>query len=213
MRAYKFTLICLLSTLLTACQGFNPSTDTMGVVFSSALNSNTATYLPGFEYIEVEFDGKKTALALGYRTFNGQDVEEYWYSGTGEMIALRNGRISQVMGMTNEVRQTSREIPSWSQLQANHLPLTWMRVRDLQPRYRYGVIEYVTSEVRQNKRSEDEQTQTWVYERVSSKAADGSEWRYQDRFRLNNGLVVSSEQCIAPQMCFKLKPLGVMVRK
>lgn len=213
MRASKSTFICLLSTLLAACQGFNASTDTIGFAFSSALNSNTATYLPGFEYIEVEFDGKKTALALGYRDFNGQDVEEYWYSGTGEMLALRNGRLFQVMGMTNEVRQTSREVPSWSQLQANHLPLTWMRTRDVQPGYRYGLNEYVTSEVRQSKRSESEQIQTWVFERVSSKTADGREWRYQERFQLDKGVVVFSEQCIAPQMCFKLKPLGVVVKE
>lgn len=213
MRVFNFLLVCLLSTLLAACQGFNASTDTLGVVFSSALNSSTATYSPGFEYIEVEFDGKKTSLALGYRAFNGQDIEEYWYSGTGEMLALRNGRLFQVMGMTNEVRQTSREVPSWSQFQANQLPLTWMRTRDVQPGYRYGVDEYVTSEVRQNKRSESEQTQTWVVERVSSKAADGRVWRYKERFQLIHGVVVFSEQCIAPQMCFKLKPLGVVVKK
>lgn len=158
-------------------------------------------------------DGRKTALALGYRTVNGIDVEEHWYSGTGEMLVLRNGRLSQVMGMTKEMRRTSREGPSWSQLEASYSPLTWMRKRDVQPGYRYGVDEYVTSEIRQIKLSDQDQTQTWAFERVSSKSADGREWRYLERFQLDKGVVVFSEQCVSPKMCFKLKPLGIVVKK
>lgn len=199
--------------LLSACQGFNASTDTLGVVFSSALNSNNSTYAPGFEYIEVELNGKKTALALGYRKVDCVDIEEHWYSGVGEMLTLRNGRLVEVLGMTSEVRQTSREIPRWDQLEPNHSPLTWMRTRNLHPGYRYGVKEYVTSVVKVNKQVDGHSNQTWVHENVQSERANGREWRYEEKFQLENGRVVFSEQCLAPSICFKFKPLGVVVKQ
>jgi len=213
MQTFKYSLKFLLISLLSACQGFNASTDTLGVVFSSALNSNNSTYTPGFEYIEVELNGKKTALALGYRKIDGFDVEEHWYSGVGEMLTLRNGRLVEVLGMTSEVRQTSREIPKWDQLEANHSPLTWMRSRNLHPGYRYGVKEYVTSEAKVNKQVDRQTNQTWVHETVQSERADGREWRYEEKFQLENGRVVFSEQCLATNICFKLNPLGVMVKQ
>ncbi len=213
MHTSKYSLTFLLISLLSACQGFNASTDTLGVVFSSALNSNNTTYAPGFEYIELELNGKKTALALGYRKVDGGDIEEHWYSGVGEMLTLRNGRLVEVLGMTSEVRQTSREIPKWDQLEANHSPLTWMRTRNLHPGYRYGVKEYVTSEVKVTKQVDRQTNQTWVHENVQSERADGREWRYQEKFLLENGRVVFSEQCLAPNICFKLKPLGVVVKQ
>lgn len=200
-------------SLLSACQSVNPTMDTLGVVFSSALNSNTSMYAPGFEYIEVELNGKKTALALGYRKVDGVDIEEHWYSGVGEMLTLRNDRLVEVFGMTSEVRQTSREIAKWDQLEANHAPLTWMRTRNLHPGYRYGVKEYVTSVVKVNKQVDRQANQTWVHEKVLSERADGREWRYEEKFQLENGRVVFSEQCLAPNTCFKLKPLGVVVKR
>lgn len=203
----------LLLALLSACQGFSASTDTLGFAFSSFLNSNNALYVPGFEYLEIEYEGKKTLLALGHRKVEGDDVEEQWYSGVGEMLSLRNGRLQEVMGMTSEVRQTSRNIPKWEQLQANRSSLTWMRTRNLHPGYRYGVNEFVTSEAHVSKQSDLEKNQTWVYESVLGQLANGREWRYQEKFQLENGRVVRSEQCVAQHLCFKIKPLGVMVSK
>ncbi len=213
MHTSKYSLTFILISLLSACQGFNASTDTLGVVFSTVLNSSNTTYVPGFEYIEVELNGKKAALALGYRKVNGVDTEEHWYSGVGEMLTLRNGRLVEVLGMTSEVRQTSREIPKWDHLEVNHSPLTWMRTRNLHPGYRYGVKEYVTSEVKVNIQEDRQANQTWVYENVQSERADGREWRYEEKFQLENGRVVFSEQCLAPNICFKLKPLGVVVKQ
>lgn len=213
MRVFKYSLTCLLMSLLSACQGINASTDTLGVVFSSAINSNKTMYVPGFEYIEVELNGNTTALALGYRKVEGADIEEHWYSGVGEMLTLRNGRLVEVLGMIGEVRQTSREIPKWDQLEANHSPLTWMRTRNLHPGYRYGVKEYVTSEAKVNKKVNRQTNQTWVLETVQSERADGREWRYEEKFQLENGRVVFSEQCLTPSICFKLKPLGVVVKQ
>jgi Group 4 capsule polysaccharide lipoprotein gfcB, YjbF len=211
MRACKFIFVCLLSVPLVGCQGLNASVDTLGVVFSSVVNSDRATYMPGFEYIEVELAGKKTALALGYRKVSGSDIEEYWYSGAGEMLALRNGRLIESMGMTHEVRQTSLDVPRWEQLGANPLPLTWMRTRNLHPGYRYGVKEYVTSEAQFSKQGDWGARQTWIHESVIGQLMDGREWRYQERFQLEYGRVVFSEQCISEKICFKLKPLGVVV--
>lgn len=213
MSLYKRLINYMFLVLLSACQGFSASTDTLGFAFSSFLNSNKAFYLPGFEYLEVEFEGRKTLLVLGRRNVEGEDIEEQWYSGVGEMLSLRNGRLNEVFGMTSEMRQTSRNIPKWEQLQANRSPLTWMRTRELHPGYRYGVNEYVTSHANGNKQANLQNNQTWVYESVLSQLANGREWLYQEKFQLENGRVVFSEQCVAHNLCFKLKPLGVMVSK
>jgi hypothetical protein len=45
---------------------------------------------------------------------------------------------------------------------------------------------------------------------VSSRLLGGRAWRYRDRFAVQAGRVVYSEQCINPGLCLTLRPLGVV---
>lgn len=215
-RIYFFCLVCLTAVTLGGCQGFNPVTDTAGHFLRSNEKADKTAYLPGFEYLEVEWQGRKAAMALGYREYKGLQVSEYWYSGQGEMLKLLNGRIVQVFGMTQEVRSLSTNTPAWADLLSHRLPVVWSQTKDTMPGYQYGLQEFVISQ--QVTPTHDEvtlvnTTASWVLEEVKSKEEGGKTWIYQQKFALTNDRVIYSEQCVAQGICFKLKPLGVVVPK
>lgn len=223
---YKAFPSIFLAALLCACQGVNPSLDTARAMFPSiALRIN---YQPGVEYLQVSHGGHKAAMALGWRKADGPVVHEYWYSGQREMLHLLDGRMFSVMGMTQELRTqvpANPAAPSWqaiaeaTQSKASGGALVWSRTRDVQPGYRYGVVEYITS--RQIKPTPAQQAQLtrltlaaetamWFEDQVEGKAQDGQTWRYTEQFAVANNRVVYSLQCVGPDLCLRLQPLGVM---
>jgi len=130
-----------------------------------------------------------------------------------------------VMGMTQELRAqvpNNPAAPSWqaiaeaTQSKASGGALVWSRTRDVQPGYRYGVVEYITS--RQIKPTQAQQAQAgnaaetavWFEDQVEGKAQDGQTWRYIEQFAVANNRVVYSLQCVGPDLCLRLQPLGVM---
>ena len=62
----------------------------------------------GFEYLLLEIDGRKTAMALGGRERVAEAgrvmVHELWFSGHREMIHMVDGRIHTALGLTVEWR-------------------------------------------------------------------------------------------------------------
>ena len=201
---------------LMGCQNLNPVSDTALYFFTPGNASKHVAYVPGFEYLELDWDGHKAFLALGYRSVNTFSVVEHWYSAQGEMLSLRNGRIVEALGTTHEVRNKSSNEPSWADLIARKSPMVWIGVKDVMPGYRYGLKEHAisqnvipTNSERQLLKVEAE----WVLEEVKSKTPSGEVWIYQQKFAIANDKVIYSEQCISPQVCFKLRPLGVVVSR
>ena len=218
MKSYKLktSLCCAVLAFLAACAGSNPVTETAGYFFRSSVSAQEKNYVPGFEYLEVEWQGRKSAMALGYRSLNGAQTAEHWYTSQGEMLKLQNGRIVQVLGMTREVRRLSTNTPSWTDLILHKLPVVWSQTKDVMPDYRFGLQEFVITQ--QVNPKSDEQSLIkgathWIAEEIKSKDAIGKTWIYQQKFALANDKVIYSEQCVARDMCFKLKPLGVVVPK
>jgi Group 4 capsule polysaccharide lipoprotein gfcB, YjbF len=200
--------------VLPGCQGFNPVIDTAGHFWAGKAHKNS--FSPGFEYLEVEWQGRKAAMALGHRETKGAQVNEHWYSGQGEMIKLVNGRVVQVLGMTKEVRHALGTPPAWADLLTHRSPVVWSQTKEVMPLYRYGLQEYFLSRQSTPTASEKaiaSEATAWVVEEVKSKTEKGMPWIYQQKFALVAGKVIYSEQCVAPEMCFKLKPLGVVVPK
>lgn len=201
---------------LTACAGFNPVTDTAGYFLQSSVSSPEKNYMPGFEYLEVEWHGRKSAMALGYRSISGTQTDEHWYTNQGEMLKLQNGRIVQVLGMTREVRRLSSNTPSWTNLTSRKMPVVWSQTKDVMPGYRFGLQEFVITqqvEPTSTEQSLSKAATHWIAEEIKSKDASGKTWVYKQKFALVNNEVVYSEQCVAKDMCFNLKPLGVVVPK
>lgn len=207
-RAFAFA--CVLPVLV-GCQGFNPVVDTVASLLPNGAGSNA--YQPGLEYLQVSLDGRQSALALGYRQAKGLDVHEHWYSGQREMLHLVNGRVVEAQGMTHELRKQSDKVPTWQELAESKRPLVWSRTKDLMPGYRYGQVEYIISQwvvPTPQEAALVNQPAQWFIEQVKSKTADGREWLYNETYAVVNKSVIYSQQCIAPEVCLTLRPLGVV---
>lgn len=216
MRIFKTAIQSVILLGLAACAGLNPVTDTAGHFLQSSIFSPETTYSPGFEYLEVEWQGRKSAMALGYRSIRGTLTDEHWYTSQGEMLKLQNGRIVQVLGMTREVRRLSTNTPAWTDLTSRKLPVVWSQTKDVMPGYRFGLQEFlITQQVEPttNELSLSRSATHWIAEEIKSKDAIGKTWIYEQKFALAKNEVVYSEQCVAQDMCFKLRPLGVVVPK
>jgi len=175
-------------------------------------------YKPGFEYLAVSLDGRASVMALGERRVYGRGesrhVHEHWYTGQGEMLYLVDGRIQQVLGFTHEWRGQTSMPPIWDAVLSNSREISWRRVLDVMPGYRYNLIDTVTTyKTTAPQRLPDgvsPQAQ-WVADLVNSKDDDGLEWWYLQKFAVLNSRVVYSEQCIDKALCLKMRPLGVVV--
>lgn len=208
---FNFSVLTLIFAL-SGCQGLNPVNDTAGYLFRS--KSPKVNFLKGFEYLEIEWRGRTSTMVLGYRESQGSQVSEHWYSGQGEMLQLINGRIVQVIGMTKEVRNVSSYPPAWTDILTDQSSVAWMQTKEVMPRYRIGLQEFMMS--RQSTPAASEKALAadatgWIIEEVKSKNEKGMPWFYQQKFALISNRVVYSEQCVTHEMCFKLKPLGVVV--
>jgi len=211
IKFFRTTVCVCVSLALAACQGFNPVVDT----FANLMPKGAAdsAYQPGLEYLQVSLDGRSSAMALGYRQTKGLDVHEHWYSGQREMLHLVNGRVVEVQGMTHELRKQSDKVPNWHDLAESKRPLVWSRSKDLMPGYRYGQVEYIISQWIEPTAQEValvNQPAQWFIEQVKSKTADGREWLYKEIYAVVNNQVIYSEQCVAPELCVTLRPLGMV---
>lgn len=195
---------------LAGCQGVNPVADTVLSQFNSRKLVN---YSAGFEYLLVGIHGREVTMALGVREVRDGALHEFWYSGQREMLHLCDGRITEVVGMTQELRYSSKGTPSWDELMQSGRPLVWSRSRDSMPGYRVGLTEFVISQ-RVTPTPEEAkaagQAAMWVEEEIKSKKLNGANWIYREQFAISDGRVVYSKQCITPELCFELKPLGVV---
>jgi len=89
--------------------------------------------------------------------------------------------------------------------------VVWQRHLDLMPGYRYGVFERVTTaKSKRPKHAPDDVAVAaqWVTETVQRQESNDRVTTYPQWFAWQEGRVVYSEQCLAADMCFKLKPLG-----
>lgn len=196
---------------LAGCQGLSPVTDTLVGAYQKV--DHSSAYRQGLSYLSVSVDGHQAAMALGAQRHDGHRLHQHWYSGQREMLYLVDGRIHEVMGMTHELRAQTPLAPTWEDLQQSAGPKVWSRTLDVQPGYRYGVMAYVVTQQispTPSKKLLADQNAIWFEERISTTNAQGRPWNYTQVFAWHNQQVVYSEQCIAPDVCMVLKPLGVM---
>lgn len=174
-----------------------------------------------FEYLQVEIKSAQFLLALGRRSRDAHNVViEHWYSGQSELLELRNGRIWRLSGAMTEWRGQVSAAPKWSAL-ADVERVTWKRQLDIMPGYRYGQIDHIDSQrlpsppasAKQNLSSQAEQL-WWFSDTITSRDETGQPWIFKQVFAIESGAEhpdgrwIYSEQCVAPQMCMKLRYLG-----
>lgn len=123
----------------------------MALAFSGGSLADTVELNPAYRYLRVVVDGRSAMLVLGYLDADsaapGRRDIEVWYSGEGEVIRLRNGRIAGTSGLTTDWRSVSAAAaPEWGRLTAMRSEpqpvATYERRRD-ESGYRVGITDRV----------------------------------------------------------------------
>jgi hypothetical protein len=220
LRSVRLTLLMLFSVVICSCASMRPP-EYVGALTSSLQSSvqNSLKVIdlkPGFEYLLIEIDGRKTAMVLGAREVLSQQgqaqVHERWYSGQREMVHMVNGRLQTAVGLTVEWRQQRSSPPAWESLAQLGSSLTWTRELDVMPGYRFGQTDHVQTRVSSAPKGAPilPSGVLWFSDWVRSPQALGGDWVFAQHFALHQGKVVYSEQCLAPTVCFKFQPLGMV---
>jgi hypothetical protein len=211
----RFFLLFGVVLSMLGCRS-NPAYDTLTTLLP--WQKQFAQVQPGVEYLWVSVGGRVTVMALGERTLVGVAPNvarhEYWYTGQGEMLYLRNGRIQEAKGFTHEWRGQTSSPPEWAVVLQSNRALSWRRQVDVMPGFRYNLVDHLTTYKLSSPRQLPEQVQptaVWVGDAVKSKNENGRAWRFEQRFAIEHGVVVYSEQCLALELCLKLRTLGVVV--
>ncbi len=121
--------------LLQALQGLWP--DRAPAITQARLN-------PSYRYLLASLGDSSALLVLGYidHDLQGRPVE-VWYSSTGEVIRLLDGRLVGTAGLPRDWREVRLPaLPAWGALGLE--PLQFERERDEMPGYRSGLREVVT---------------------------------------------------------------------
>ena len=216
----RFILLLLFGSILCACATFQPP-EYVGALTSSLQsrvenNAKLKNLKPGFEYLLIEIDGRKTAMALGSREVllqQGQEqVHERWYSGQREMIHMVNGRLHTAVGLTVEWRHQRSTPPTWEAVGQAQDNLTWRRELDIMPGYRFGQTDHVQTRVSAAPKGVPilPSEARWFSDWVRSPQPMGGDWVFAQHFALHQGKVVYSEQCLSPTVCFKFQPMGLV---
>lgn len=184
---------------------------------------------PAYPFLRLTRDGMQAHLVLGYRTTRSGgglpvSVLDHWYSADQVLLALQDGRISQLLGTQIEWRAVQQaQRPEWSELAVAPVaqPRTWTRHHDEMPGYRYGLSETIRSQrVDRGMPTSLDQTVLpvplaalrWVLDEVEATRPDGSRWSYRQWFALGEWQgrwqVLWSLQCTAPHWCLELQPLA-----
>jgi hypothetical protein len=184
---------------------------TLQHAISGKPNTAQGVFLPGYDYLLIDVQGRQAVMALGKRqmatTPDGDVTDEYWYSGDKEMLHLRNGRIQKLLGTPTEWRDSRGQPPAWANLQAGQAASPWLRERDEMPHFRYGIQDRINTQAVATApagRSLANQPVQWVQDSVVTTDPQGQRWAFEQHFALQNNRVVYSEQCISPQLCLRL---------
>ena len=216
----RFICMMVISLVMCACSTLRPP-EYVGALVSTfqsffQMDLKGLGLKPGFEYIQIEIDGRKTAMALGSREVlmhqGQQQIHERWYSGQREMIHMVDGRLHTAVGLTVEWRQQRSAPPTWEAVVQSKAGLIWQRELDIMPGYRFGhADQMLTRAGRAPPGAPALPADTrWFSDEVRSPQALGGDWVFVQHFAVQQGRVVYSEQCLAPTVCFKFKPLGMV---
>jgi Group 4 capsule polysaccharide lipoprotein gfcB, YjbF len=149
----KYLCIAACVASLFGCSGHNTSlvSDLVRLAWQeSAQRDVTLTQVlnPAYRYLRVTLDGRAFLMVLGYVDVDADALEptEVWYTGQGEVLRLKNGRLLSMTGIKTDwlaVRNTG--VPTWTSLAA--LPesaiVRYTRMRDLKELYQFGIQEQV----------------------------------------------------------------------
>lgn len=177
---------------------------------------------PSYRYLRTTVDGRVIFMVLGNVDQRPEGSVEVWYSSTGEVVRLLDGRLVSTTGLTTDWRQVRfpQQLPAWPAAESSNTPspadaaVSFARERDLMPGYRMGVRDQVTrTAVAPPKTSAltgvDASSLHWYEERSTSYPVDAA--LPPARFAISQTApggrpqVVYSEQCISNDLCLSFE--------
>lgn len=170
---------------------------------------------PKFTYLRVTRGSHVGLLWLGSVERRAEGAVEVFYSGSGEVVRLLNGRVVGALGLATEWRHVDITPPAWAAVAKNQQSAPYRRTRDVMPGYRSGVrdelvLSVVAPPARTALKGVDAASFTWFEESARSgggplRAADPQKLppaRYAVRFTAAGETVEYGEQCLSPDFCF-----------
>lgn len=167
---------------------------------------------PAFSYLRVTLRGNVAYLALGSIDPHPQGDTETWYSASGEVLRLREGRIAELLGTVVEWRDMRMTgWPGWNAaVAAGANGVDWSRYRDVMPGYRYQVhdqlqLRPVAPPTGTLLQRVPPSSLRWFEERRVGASRDNVEALPPARFALEvvegRARVVYGEQCLRADFC------------
>ena len=213
-REWLSAFICL--PLVGCTPGMGAAVDSVLHIARRGSPTDDIRLDPAFPYLRTTMGGSVGFAWLGNTEQNEHGPVEAFYSRSGEMIRLQNGRILTALGFTTEWRKVDwPQFPGWSAIANAPAPTPFVRVRDVMPGYRTGLREAVTLRRidppgRSALRGVDPATLAWFEERVQPvdgglSASDAERLppaKYAVEIAGGKETVVYSEQCLAKDFCF-----------
>jgi hypothetical protein len=167
------------------------------------------TFNPNYRYLRVVTGGQAVFMVLGYIDQRPEGAVEVWYSGSGEVVRLLDGRLVGTTGLSTDWREVRlSDPPGWSQSDAR----SYERERDMMPGYRFGIRDRIV----QTPIAPPPQVALagtaasslrWYEERSTSRPASAA--LPPARFGVSQAggtpRVVYSEQCISNDLCMSFE--------
>ncbi len=220
MNLRDLVLICCIPVVLGACAGDSVLKDVGSAVYSNITGKTedktlNLTLPASDRYLRIQLEGgQPTILVLGYVDQHPNGSIQVWYSASGEILKIQNGRIVGTAGLTSNWQQVdiSKAPSTWSGIGTG---VQWTRTHDESPGYKYAVSDVlVVSEwqglpphpVSSTLPLSVAKTYRWYVEQSS----DGQSSKLPAAWfavSSQNGVetVEYSEQCITPDLCFSLQ--------
>jgi len=221
--ATRLIKCCLLATFFLGVGGCSSGSSAMldaaRILYrGQPASQNSPNFNPNFAYLRAQIANRTIYMVLGYIDQHPEGQVEVWYSGSGEVIRLLNGRLVGSTGLSTDWRATRfSRWPAWPDAFApssqDAAPQRYVRERDLMPGYRFGIRdEIIRAPIPAPANSAiagvDAQSLSWYEERSVTRPSSAS--LPVARFGLSKKpgaarTVVYSEQCISNDLCMSFE--------
>lgn len=183
-------------------------------IYSGKPAAPQPTFNPNYRYLRVATGDEAVFMVLGYIDQRPEGAVEVWYSGSGEVVRLLDGRLVGTTGLSTDWREVRFSgLPAWT-ADASSPPIakTYQRQRDMMPGYRFGIRdEIVLTPIAAPQQAAVAGTAAaslrWYEERSVSRPATAS--LPPARFGVSQAggtpRVVYSEQCISNDLCMSFE--------
>ncbi len=209
MRRIFLLLRALCSLFLAGCVSA-PGTQALVDAFhqirgESSSHEHSSQLDPRFQYLRVQIGQHEAFMALGYIDRRSDGPVEVWYSALGEVLRLRNGRLTgATMNLgTDWLSVSFANLPGWEQVKAQ---TSFERSRDISPGYQYGIKEKML--IQPIPQPNDTQLKlvpasslTWFEEHAEGKGTLPPA-RYGVNMAGTVPQVEYAEQCLSSEFCF-----------